>query len=201
MYLNRLKFAEPINKYIQVVLASSSGLFLEGISSILKEESDIQISAKASSYEDLLICLAEMRPKFVFLDNKTLELDVYNFSNLISKKSPDTKLILLGPKAEDQIKCPNVIYLTKETNSKELIQVIKGTQAKNVKYLDNTKPNLTITETKIVELIGDGFGNKEIAKKLSISEKTVKAHLTNIYTKLGVQNRYQLIVYAKKLET
>lgn len=47
-------------------------------------------------------------------------------------------------------------------------------------------------ELKVIELIASGYKNREIANKLSISEKTVKAHLTSIFKKLGLQNRYQL---------
>ncbi|MBI2487506.1 MAG: response regulator transcription factor [Deltaproteobacteria bacterium] len=54
-------------------------------------------------------------------------------------------------------------------------------------------------EAKVVELIISGFRNKEIAKKLSITEGTVKSHLTSIFMKLGLQSRYQLMVYGRKL--
>ncbi len=93
-------------------------------------------------------------------------------------------------------------YITKETNSSELICTIKGL-SKNIQtkeVADVTRYNLSKTEEKIVELVGDGLSNKEIAKRLSISEKTVKSHLTNIFMKLGLENRYQLIVYARKIK-
>lgn len=65
---------------------------------------------------------------------------------------------------------------------------------------DLERYNLTKSEIEIVKLVARSFSNKEIAKKLSKSEGTVKDYLTNIYSKFGLQNRYQLIVYIKRLE-
>jgi DNA-binding NarL/FixJ family response regulator len=200
MYLNRLKFSKSMNNPIQIILASNSKLFLEGIGSILEEDNDIKVAAKVSNYDELVTHVTEIRPKFLFLDNRTLDVDINEILSLVDNKVIDTKVILLGIENEKKVNLPNVIYLNKETNSSELIHAIKGTQHKKGEC-SNGKNILTNTETKVVDLVGAGFSNREIAKKLSISEKTVKAHLTNIYTKLGIQNRYQLIVYAKNQET
>lgn len=200
MYLNGLKFSESMNKPIQIILASNSKLFLEGIGSILEEDNDIKVAAKVSNYDELATHVAEIKPKFLFLDNRTLDVDIDEILSLVDKEVIDTKVILLGIDNEKRVNFPNVIYLNKETNISELIHAIKGTQPKKGVY-SSDRNILTNTETKVVDLVGVGFSNREIAKKLSISEKTVKAHLTNIYTKLGIQNRYQLIVYAKNQET
>jgi DNA-binding NarL/FixJ family response regulator len=65
---------------------------------------------------------------------------------------------------------------------------------------DLEKHTLTKAEIEIVKLVELNFSNKEIAKTLLLSEKTVKCHLTNIYAKLSIKSRYQLIVYVKRLE-
>lgn len=189
-----------MNKPIQIILASNSKLFLEGMESILEEDYDIRVAAKVSSYEELVIHVTEIKPKFLFLDNRTLEIDIHKILSLVDEEVIDIKVILLGKENEERMSFPNVIYLNRETSSSELIHAIKGiqTKKKDVSSDDRNKP--TNTEKKIIKLVGDGSSNREIAKKLSISEKTVKAHLTNIYTKLGIQNRYQLIVYAKNQE-
>jgi DNA-binding NarL/FixJ family response regulator len=73
----------------------------------------------------------------------------------------------------------------------------KNDQAEETKYLE--KYTLTKAEIEIIGLIECGFSNREIAKLLSKSEQTVKFHLTNVYTKLSIKNRYQLIVCIKGL--
>jgi DNA-binding NarL/FixJ family response regulator len=193
-----------MEKPIQIVLASSSKLFLEGIQKILEDEGSIKIVAKISNPEEVEKCLCEIKPKFLFLDNRTLNLDIHKLSNLITKKSPDTKVILFSDYIKNGFTFPNAIYVTKEVSSLELIDIIKGLDkgvvTKETTGVESARHELTKMEMKIIELIADCLSNKEIAKKLSISEKTVKAHLTNIFTKLGFQSRYQLIVYARQLK-
>ena len=69
------------------------------------------------------------------------------------------------------------------------------------KIKDLEKYSFTRAEIAIIDLLEGGFSNKEIAKILLKSEKTIKSHLTNIYTKLSTKNRYQLIIYLKRLES
>jgi DNA-binding NarL/FixJ family response regulator len=182
-----------------MILASRSKLFLEGIHKILGHEADIRIVTYASKREEIKKYLTEIKPEVLFLDYRTLKLDLHELLNVIFNKSPDTKIILFGNYIGNELSYSNIIRLTKETSLSELIQIIKGSQAKKVKHLSKRGHKLTDTELKIEELIGDGFNNKEIAKKLLIKEKTVKTHLTRIFKKLGLQSRYQLIVYAKQL--
>jgi Response regulator containing a CheY-like receiver domain and an HTH DNA-binding domain len=160
----------------------------------------IKVVAKAPDKEEIEKYLTEIRPEFLFLDNRTLDLDIHELLNLIDEKSPGTKIILFSSHIEDELDSPIIIRITENTYSPELIEIIKGKRAKKVKHLDKNRYDLTETELKIVDLIGAGLSNKEIAKILSLKEKKVKTHLTHIYMRLGVQNRYQLMVYAKRFE-
>jgi two-component system, NarL family, response regulator LiaR len=189
-----------LNKPIQMVLASGSNLFLEGIRRILQDTGDIKIIAEALNREEVEKYVTEMKPEFLFVDNRTLKVNTLNLLSLINKRSPDTKVIIFGNHAEDKV--DSISYITEETNTAELISIVKDLN-KNIqtKPITNvTKYNLTETEAKVVGLVECGLKNKEIAKRLSVGEKTVKAHLTNVFTKLGLQNRYQLIVYARQLK-
>jgi two-component system, NarL family, response regulator DegU len=193
-----------LNSSIQMVLASSSRLFLEGIHKILENEDNIQIMVEASNPEEVEKYLTEIRPKFLFIDNRTFDLDIRRLSKLIIKNSPDTKIILFGNHIENGFTFPNVIHITKETESLELMHIIKtlkqGALAKWVNGIDTAKQKLGKMELKVIRLISHGFSNKEIAKRLSLSERTVKNHLTHVFKKLNLQNRYQLIRYAVKLD-
>lgn len=189
---------------IQVVLASGSKLFLEGIQRVLENTGDIKIAAQASNPEEVESCLTNIKPKVLLLDNRALELNIKKLSNLIAKDSPNTKFILFGDHIEDESAVPNAVYVNKDTDSLELIRIIKTvsgcTLAKEAKRAHGIKKKFTKTEMKIIDSIAECLSNKDIAKKLSISDKTVKAHLSNIFIKLGIQSRYQLIVYARRLK-
>ena len=187
---------------IRVVIASSSNLFLEGIRRILQGERDIRTVAEASNPKDIEKHVTDLRPTLLFVDNRMLNLDIYDLLKLIERKSPNTRVILLGEQGEEQVDSPNITYITKETGSSELISIIRRKKAdeSSKKRSDDVKDRLTKTELKVIELIINGYSNKEIASKLSISEKTVKAHLTSIFMKLNLENRYQLIVYGTQLK-
>ena len=187
------------DKPIQIILASMSKLFLEGIHKVLAHEADVRIVAHASTQGEIEKYLTELKAEVLFLDHRTLKLDIHELLAVISKESPDTKIILLDNHVENELGDSNIISITKETSLPELIQIIKESQTKKLKHVNQGRKKLTNIELKIAELIGDGFGNKEIAKKFSIKEKTVKAHLTRIFKKLGLQSRYQLLLYAKQL--
>jgi len=176
-----------------------SKLFLEGIHKVLAHETDVRIVAHASKQEEIKKYLTEVKAEVLFLDYRTLKVDIHELLDVIVQESPDTKIILLDSYVENQVGYSNIISITKETTLSELIQIIKESQTKKVKHVNQRRNKLTNIELKIVELIGDGFSNKEIAKKFSIKEKTVKSHLTHIFKKLGLQSRYQLLLYAKQL--
>jgi len=185
-----------INEMTKVVLASSSRLFLEGIRRILEGENHIQIAAEVSNPKDIEKYVTEIKPGFIFIDNRILNLDIEKIVTMMTKKCPDSKVILLDNQTELEPNFSNVIHVTKESSSSELIDIIKSKSSdKSLPTKKDGTNKLTKMESKVIELIVGGFSNKEIANKLSISDKTVKAHLTNIFMKLNIENRYQLIVY------
>jgi DNA-binding NarL/FixJ family response regulator len=114
---------------IKIVLASGSKIFLEGFRKILEGESGIKIVAEASSYEEAGTHLTEVEFKVLFIDNRALNLDAGELSNLINMKGSDTKAILFENQARDKINLPGVIYITKETTSLELIYIVKSAGA------------------------------------------------------------------------
>ncbi len=203
----KLPNGTTINDKIKGVLASDSRFFLGGIRKILESTGDIQILAEASELSEVEKCLVELKPEFLFLDNRLLKLDITKILSLIVQKRLCLKLILLDDKEHALPSSAGVIKITKETDSSKLIEIIKGKTPQEIALTDSPDSNkikyeLTNMELRVIELIADGFGNRKIANEFSISEKTVKAHLTNIFTKLGLQNRYQLqlMAYTKKIK-
>lgn len=192
------------NQPLQMVLASRSKFFIEGIQKILENEDDIEVAGEASSFPEIKECLDRIKPEFLFLDNRTIKPELNELINLLANQNLYTTLILFNEYSEFTPLLPNIIFITKETDSGKLIETIKrnksskGLQTQETKYTNGTTHRLTDREAKIAKLITSGLTNKEIAKKLSIAEKTVKAHLTNIFSKLELQNRYQLMVYVKQ---
>ncbi|MER3447601.1 MAG: hypothetical protein C4291_12550 [Candidatus Dadabacteria bacterium] len=118
------KHLEP-SPPIKIMLASGSRLFLEGVRKILEDEGSIKIVTEASSWGEATKRVNELEFDFLFIDSSTLSLDTNDISDLINKKGSNTKVILLENQAKDRIDIPDVIHITKETGSSELIYIIK----------------------------------------------------------------------------
>jgi DNA-binding NarL/FixJ family response regulator len=187
----------------KILLASGSRLFLDGIHRILDDEGDIETVVEATNHKEIVTIVNEIKPEFILIDNRILSLDIAKISESINKSSPQTKIIIMNDPKEDVQDFVNIMYADKYTNYKDLLQIIKG-EVQVEKRITSTEPEddykLTKREMNIIKEITHGHSNKDIAAKLSITERTVKAHLTNIFTKLGLKNRYQLIIYGKKLK-
>lgn len=118
------------------VLVSGSRFFLGGVRKVLEEADWIRIPAEVSNPEEIEERLTEIKPDFLFLDNRILRLDVKRLLNSISERSPSTRIILLENRIEENgFNLPNVTYITKETGSLELVETIrseiKESQTKN----------------------------------------------------------------------
>jgi DNA-binding NarL/FixJ family response regulator len=187
----------------KILLASGSRLFLDGIHRILDDEGNFERIVEASQFKEILNIVNEIKPEFILIDNRILSLDIAKLSKSINKSSPQTKIIIMNDPKEDVQDFVNIMYADKYTNYKDLLQIIKG-EVQTGKRISSTEPKdinkLTKREMNIIKEIAHGHSNKDIAAKLSITERTVKAHLTNIFSKLGLKNRYQLMIYGKKLK-
>ncbi len=113
-----------LNRPIQMILASRSRFFLEGIRKILEDETDIRIVAEPLNREEVEKYLTAIKPEFMLLDNTTLKLDIDELLGLVNEKSPNTKVILLGSHREYKSTSPNLIRIAKKIGSSELIRTI-----------------------------------------------------------------------------
>ncbi len=187
-----------MNKVSRIVLASGSRLLMEGMRKIIESGTNLEVVAEVFNSREVKRSLDKMKPEFLFLDNRTPNLDINKLLDFMNKKGLETKVILFGDEPSQSFSLSNVIYINKETDSSELIKIIKSTNniaSTEIAIHDKKdKHNITRMEKRVVELIEEGLTNREISYRLSIREKTVKAHITSIFKKLGFRSRYQLIV-------
>src|SRR5919108_5124751 len=111
------KSCTRMNKPIQIVLVSRSSIFLEIIHNLLENKSYLEIAAEAPNPGEIKECLAKTKPEFLFIDSKTVELDIHRLLSLITINSPNTRVILFGNRIEDEVKFPNVMYISGKTSS------------------------------------------------------------------------------------
>ena len=208
---------------IKVMIVDDHELIREGISKILDMENDIDIIFKAKSGIEALEALKDVKPDVILLDINMSELNGIETLKKIKASGSKTKIIMLTVYDDVEYISQSVNlgangYVLKDSDSDTLIKTIKivneggsyiqptlATQL--IKHMTNEKKNtndkkllelLTRRELIVMKEISSGLNNKSISKKLNISEKTVKNHVSSILKKLELQDRTQVAIYAIK---
>jgi DNA-binding response regulator len=211
------------NDAIKVMIVDDHELIREGISKILDMENDIDIVFKAKSGIEALEVLKDVKPDVILLDINMNELNGIETLKKIKSSGSKTKIIMLTVYDDVEYISQSVNlgangYVLKDSDSDTLIKTIKivneggsyiqptlATQL--IKHMTNEKKNtndkkslelLTRRELIVMKEISSGLNNKSISKKLNISEKTVKNHVSSILKKLELQDRTQVAIYAIK---
>ncbi|HEY3306521.1 MAG TPA: response regulator transcription factor [Candidatus Binatia bacterium] len=206
---------------IKVVLADDHALFREGLRRILSLERDVLVVGEASRGDEIAKVVERTKPDVLLLDLKMPKGDVVQTLLDVNERNPSTKVIILTAYSEDEnilnaAKGGAKGYVMKGVSSSTLLQAIKTAHGGGL-WIDKETPSaeafeeiaqaqhgaavsvqapksintLTKRELEILHLVAEGLTNEEIGKKIFISEKTVKTHLTNIFDKLKVNNRFK----------
>ncbi|HSE83512.1 MAG TPA: response regulator transcription factor [Thermodesulfobacteriota bacterium] len=199
---------------ISLMLAVPCNIFLQCVRRILKSEEDIEIAAEALNHLEIISLIEQKRPDVLFIDTAIPHLSIMSILEKIRESNAPTKLLLLLHTQDEEavIDCISLgvrgclreissldqfVQAIRAVNQEE-IWVERRVLTKVVTRLSSKiklcpKNKLTPKEEKILSLVINGLSNKQIAKSLFIAEKTVKAHLGNIYAKVGINNRSDLI--------
>lgn len=191
---------------IRILLADDHALLLEGLRSMLDAEPDLRVVAVASSGEQALDLVRREKPDVVVLD---IELDGLNglavLQRIRSEGIPVRVLVLTaysdGASVRGALEGGADGFALKTEPPQQTIASIRQVHRGQLVFPDAAKrwllgrtsaadpDKLTDREAAVLVLLAEGVTNAEIARQLRVSENTVKFHLQNLYTKLGVSNR------------
>jgi two-component system, NarL family, nitrate/nitrite response regulator NarL len=205
---------------VRILVADDHAIFRDGLRRLLEGSDDVSIVGEASNGNEAIKMLAKLKPDILLLDLRMPEKDGLGVLEEINFDSMTTRVIVLTA-AEDDRDVVRAMRLgargvvLKQSASDLLLKSIRKVSDGEI-WLDNRmtaevidafkksseagqrreKPLLSDREKEIVQLVAQGFRNREIGEKLFISEQTVKNHLHNIFDKLGVSDRLELALYA-----
>lgn len=205
---------------IRIVIADDHSMIREGLKQLLELDGDIQVIGEAGNGEECLALLQTVSPDVVLLDiNMPVMNGLKMLEALRNSKNKNQKVLILTIHNEIEYLMKAVDigiegYVLKDADSSILKKAIYKVHS-GENYIDNSmvplmneriaqekerseEDKLTRREIEVLKLLAEGLFNKEIAYKLSISEKTVKNHVSNIFKKIGVFDRTQAAVYAIK---
>lgn len=207
---------------LRVVIVDDHTLFREGLRTILEMEEDIQVIADLDSAEDVVELVWQSRPDVLLLDIRMPQGSGLDAVPAVLRINPGTQVLVLTAcdEKEEHVRAFKLGVkgvILKDSARQTLMQAIRtvcqgdmwvdprmgGTLAEELTHLGSDdmpslrqENGLTERELEIVRLVASGYKNKEVGSTLTISERTVKTHLTNIFQKLGVRDRVGLVMYA-----
>ncbi len=202
---------------IRIVIADDHSVVRQGLRMFLALDPEFEIVGEAADGAEALRVAHQLRPDIVLMDMLMPVMDGIAATGRIRQELPDTEVIALTSVLEDSavvgaIKAGAIGYLLKDTQADELCRMIKAAAAGQVQLSPQAAArlvrevrapehpqSLTEREIDVLRLLAAGKANKEIAVALTIGEKTVKTHVSNILMKLGVQSRTQAALYAAQI--
>lgn len=208
---------------ILVGIYDEHSLLREGLSSMLKDNSDIEVILKASSRDDLFKTIPNLVLHVLVINVHSLSTPMQNLILQLGSQFPKLKILALSVYDDEEIVLRSIKagvkgFLAKDTEPNDFIEAIYTlrngfdyysnsiTHILVNKYLNKLKTNdglfdsknLSSRETEILKMWGNSFTNKEIADKLFISVRTVESHKNHIMQKLNLKTTVDLVKFAIK---
>ena len=202
----------------RVLIADDQTLFRSGLARLLDEDPRVQVVGQAQDGLDVIKRAAALKPDVVLMDLKMPHLDGVEATRRILAEHPEIKVLVLTTFDTDSyvlqaLRAGASGYVLKDSQAEAIVSSIVAVMSgervmasavanRVVDMLTGTTTSkefydgLTAREIEILKLIAIGQANKQIAHRLSISDKTVRNHVSNMYEKLHIYDRSQAVLYA-----
>jgi DNA-binding NarL/FixJ family response regulator len=210
---------------IRLVLADDHAVVRSGTRELLEQQPDLKIIGEASDGNEAVRLAGELQPDVMVMDVRMPAMSGVEATRQIKASYPNVKVLVLTAHDDDEyvfalLQAGANGYLLKTAEIEELVRAIRTvaagksalapevtgkvvaqfTSGKSLpEVLTETQENydgLTDRELDILRLVGQGLSNKQIGKRLFISDRTVQAHLSNIFSKLNVSSRTEAVMHA-----
>lgn len=201
---------------IKVLVVDDHAVVRGGLEQLLATADDIELVGTASDGAEAVVKAAELQPDVILMDLSMPVLDGVAATRLIVDQHPDVHVIALTSFSDnrrilDALRAGATGYLLKHAGPDELLGAIRAAMAggspldpKAARVLLDAQrvlrpaQELSTREIEVLRLVAAGLANKQIARRLAIAERTVKAHLTNVFQRLGVTDRTQAALWAQE---
>ena len=200
---------------IRVLLVDDHAVVRHGLKRLLATAADIEVVGMAGDGQEAVDLVRTHRPDVVLMDLAMPGVDGIAATRSIHGEHPEVRVVVLtsfGDESRivDALDAGAQGYLLKHTEPDALIDAVRSAHA-GLAPLDpragrvlldqqrgrQVRSELSQREREVLELVTQGMANKQIARRLGISERTVKAHLTNVFQRIGVTDRTQAALWAR----
>ena len=210
---------------IRILLADDHVILRQGTAELLRKEADIEVVGEADDGQQAIDLAMRLRPDIIVMDVRMPVLSGIEATRRIREAMPKVQVLVLTAYDDDQyifslLQAGASGYLLKTAPMNELVKAIRlvgsgespldpsiarkvvvrmtGAQASGISSGEEASPiqPLTSREQEVLQLLSRGLNNQAIAEALYVSDRTVQAHLTNIFAKMGVSSRLEAVLTA-----
>ncbi len=210
---------------IRLLLADDHAVVRAGTRELLERQPDLSIVGEASDGEEAVRLTHDLKPDVVVMDVRMPKISGVEATRRIKAECPEVRVLVLTAHDDDEyvfalLQAGANGYLLKTAEVEELVKAIRAVAAGQsalapavagkvvaqftsgktlpdvLNHTQDQYDGLTERELGILQLVGKGLSNKQIGKRLFISDRTVQAHLSNIFSKLGVSSRTEAVMHA-----
>jgi DNA-binding NarL/FixJ family response regulator len=202
----------------RVVIVDDQTLFRTGLARLLDEDPRVEVVGQAKDGADLIDRVASLNPDVILMDLKMPNIDGVEATRRIVAEHPEIKVLILSTFDADSyvlqaLRAGASGYVLKDSQPDAIVSSILAVMS-GERVMANAVANrvldlltgtatpkqfydgLTAREVEILKLLATGLANKQIARRLTISEKTVRNHVSHMYEKLQIYDRSQAVLYA-----
>jgi NarL family two-component system response regulator LiaR len=202
----------------KIVIVDDHPLVRDGIAQLLEKEADFEVVGQAADGEQAIKLAAEREPDVVIMDIEMPKVDGLEATRQIKAVRPDTLVVVLTVHDDQEyivalLEAGAAGYLLKTTYGQELVQAIRAirlgqfildtrvgprvfhglAQRSGEAALQGNGKTLSAEEMELAKLVGRGLTNKEISREMGVSLRVVKRYVSDIFTKLGVNSRVEVV--------
>jgi DNA-binding NarL/FixJ family response regulator len=201
---------------IRVVLVDDHAVVRSGLTQLLEASGDIAVVGTAADGAEALDVVRETRPDVVLMDLQMPGVDGVSATRALAEEQPSAAVVVLTSFSDSErivaaLDAGALGYLLKDADPEDVLEGVRAVsrgespihpraarQLLTARASVPTGPQLTPREAEVLGLVRAGLANKQIARRLGISERTVKAHLTSVFQRIGVADRTQAAVWAER---
>lgn len=204
-----------MNTPIRVMLVDDHSMVRRGLATFLKVFDDLELAGEAENGEAAVKLCGEVQPDVILMDMVMPIMDGASATRIIRQKYPQVQVIALtsfkeGELIKNTLEAGAIGYLLKDVSADELVRAIRSANAgratlspeaaqslvENANLPPSPGLDLTEREREVLTLMIEGLSNTQIAGRLTVSPSTIKSHVSNILSKLGVASRTEAVTLA-----
>lgn len=202
---------------IRVIVVDDHAIVRQGLERLFSTADDIELVGSAADGDEAIALVTECSPDVVLMDLSMPRTNGIDATRQIVASGSETRIVVLTSFGEEAriLEALNAGahgYLLKHIDPDDLLDAVRSAHAGDSPLdpragrvlLDSSRSGnrkvdtLTPRETEVLKLVGEGLANKAVARRLGISERTVKAHLTSVFNRINVTDRVQAALWARE---